>query len=100
MKKIFILLFVCATLISTIFVTGCEDNNKIQALAAILVPLGEKAVGTYLDKLVEDGKITEYQKEKIITLYQKLKAKQSVTAESSQGSDTAEKSITASGTKE
>lgn len=78
MKKLFILLFVFAAVISTMFITGCNDSgtaNKVKELAVKLVPLGEKAASKYLDKLVTDGKITEYQKEKIVNIYKKIKAK-------------------------
>lgn len=78
MKKIFILLFIFAATISTVFITGCEDSGKVSKIREVigkLAPMGEKAANNYLDKLIKDGKITKYQKDKVIKLYLKLKAK-------------------------
>lgn len=77
MKKIFILLFIFAATISTVFITGCEDSGKVSKIREVvgkLAPMGEKAANNYLNKLVKDGKITEYQKDKVIKLYLKIKA--------------------------
>lgn len=78
MRKILILLFVFAALLSTVFITGCNDSgygSKIREVARKLAPMGESAANIYLAKLVTDGKISEYQKEIIIKIYLKLKAK-------------------------
>lgn len=78
MKNIFILLFVFVALLSIMFITGCNDSSRVSKISKVvrkLAPMGEKTASSYLDKLVTNGKITEYQKEKIVKIYLKLKAK-------------------------